>query len=185
MLLCEKIRSKRLESGVKLADVAKRTGFSPSYLSQIERGLITPSVAALQKISAAFDLPTAFFFEADEQEKPKNSSVGIVRKNERKGLMYPSSNIGYQLLSPDLQGKIEFLYITAPPGSCTGDEPFVHEGQEYGVILKGAMEIWIGDTSHILNEGDSIVLDCSSPHRWRNCGDVELIAVWAVTPPSF
>jgi transcriptional regulator with XRE-family HTH domain len=186
VLLCDKIRQKRKEAGKKVSEMAEATGFSSSYISQIERGLTNPSVVALQKIAQALDLPTAYFFEAEQTDKLKNgSNVGIVRKNERKGLLYPSSNIQYQLLSPDLQGAIEFLLIKAPPGTITGEEPFVHHGQEYGIILQGRMEIWVGSNKYVLEEGDSIVFNSSEPHRWGNCGDTELVAVWAVNPPSF
>lgn len=180
-----KIRQKRIELGVKIIDIAKKTGYSQSYLSQIERGIVNSSVVALQKIADSLGLPTAYFFESDEPSKPKNDSLGVVRKRERKGLLYPGSNISYQLLSPDLQGKTEFLMISAPPSSSTGEEPFIHEGQESGIILQGTMEVWVGDIKTILEEGDSITFDSSQPHRWSNCGHDELIAVWVVTPPSF
>lgn len=185
MHIGEKIRKKRMASGVKLIDIAKLTGYSQSYISQIERGIVNPSVVALQKIADSFGLSTAYFFESDNPVITTNDITGIVRKIERKGLLYPGSNIIYQLLSPDLQGKIEFLMITAPPGSSTGDEPFIHEGQEWGVILKGTMEIWVKDVQYILEEGDSVTFDSSLPHRWSNCGQDELVAVWVVTPPSF
>lgn len=181
-----KIRKKRTALGVKLIDIANQTGYSQSYLSQVERGIVNPSVVALQKIADSFGLSTAYFFESnDDPLDTKNEVTGMVRKKERKGLLYPGSNIVYQLLSPDLQGTIEFLMITAPPGSSTGDEPFIHEGQEWGVILKGTMEIWVKDVQYILEEGDSVTFDSSQPHRWSNCGDKELVAVWVVTPPSF
>ncbi|KJR48071.1 Transcriptional regulator, MerR family [Desulfosporosinus sp. I2] len=185
MQIGEKIRKKRISAGIKLIEIAKQTGYSQSYISQIERGIVNPSVVAMQKIADSFGLPTAYFFESSNPVTTSPDITGIVRKRERKGLLYPGSNIIYQLLSPDLQGKIEFLNITAPPGSSTGDEPFIHEGQEWGVILKGTMEIWVKDVRYILEEGDSITFDSSHPHRWTNCGHNELIAVWVVTPPSF
>lgn len=194
MLLGKKIRKKRLEKGMKLVNVAQKTGYSQSYISQIERGIINPSVVALQKIGDCFGVPTAFFFESEKESetvseknivKFRNDPVGIVRKDERRGILYPSSHITYQLLSPDLQGRMELLLINSPPGSSTGDESFIHEGQECGVILQGTMEIWVNDVHYILKEGDSITLNSPDRHRWRNGGHDELVAVWCVSPPSF
>ena len=181
----EKIREIRMGKEITMTELARRTGFSQSYLSQVERNLINPSVGALQKIAREFALPTAYFFQNSNEMTVKNSAVAVVRKDHRKGLVYPTSHMKYQLLSPDLKGPIEFLYITAAPGADTGDDDFEHVGQECGVVLKGIMEIFVGDEKFLLEPGDSICFDSSLPHKWRNVGEEELEAVWAVNPPSF
>ncbi|PKM82021.1 MAG: XRE family transcriptional regulator [Firmicutes bacterium HGW-Firmicutes-14] len=181
----EKIRQIRTEKEITMTELAKRTGFSQSYLSQVERNLINPSVGALQKIAKELALPTAYFFQNTDEINNKQSPVRVVKKNQRKGLVYPESQMKYQLLSPDLQGPIELLFITASPGGDTGEDEFVHIGHEYGVVLKGIMEVYVGGEKFLLEPGDSICFDSSLPHKWRNVGDEELEAVWAVTPPSF
>jgi quercetin dioxygenase-like cupin family protein len=72
-----------------------------------------------------------------------------------------------------------------PPGTDSGDTPFVHEGEECGVVLQGKVETWIGTQRYVLEPGDAIYHLSSIPHRSRNVGDCDAIMVVAKTPPSF
>jgi mannose-6-phosphate isomerase-like protein (cupin superfamily) len=108
----------------------------------------------------------------------------VVRADQRKVLIYPGSGIRNELLSPDLQRAIQLMWIVMPPGTDTGDF-LVHEGEECGIVLQGTLEIWVGDERHVLNPGDAIYHPSSAPHRSRNVGEVDVIMVGAITPPSF
>ena len=90
----------------------------------------------------------------------------------------------YDLLSPDLQRKIEFIFIHYPGGSKQ-EEMYSHEGEECGIILQGRLKGYIGDQTIILEEGDSIYLESTIPHRWENPEQTDTKAIWAITPPSF
>ncbi len=188
----ERIRSHRLARKMRIVDLAQMVGVSASYISQVERALVHPSVGSLQKIASALGLHVADFFtegnghQADRPAREaSDSQPRVVRANQRKGMIYAGSNVVYQLLSPDLKGSIEFLMIKGPPGSGSGDTDFQHEGEECGVVLQGRMAYKVGDTTIILESGDSIYFRSNLPHRWWNAGDEEVVAVWAVTPPSF
>lgn len=193
--LGENLKKLRKQKNVTMVELAQKSGHSQSYISQLERGLINPTVGALQKIASVLGVPTAFFFHDEEHmvgsnnqmTDPDEPRVKIVHPNKRKELVYPSSNIRYQLLSPDLKGPVEFMLITAPPKASTGDENFIHDGFEYGFILKGSMQVCINDSEvYLLKKGDSILFSSSTPHKWCNPSDTEeLQAVWAVSPPSF
>ncbi len=181
----ERLRDYRKKKKITTVELAAKTGFSQSYLSQLERGKIKPSVGALQKISHVFGVPMAMFFEQEQTEENVRNNVTVVRPEQRKGLIYPKSGVKYQLLTPDLKGKLEVLYITAAPGGETGDEKFEHGGEECGYVLQGTMEVTVGDEKFILYPGDSIAFESTKPHSWKNIGNVELVAFWCVTPPSF
>lgn len=56
-MLGERIRSVRKSKGFKLGDLAEITDLSSSYISQLERGLIEPSLTSLRKISNALNIP--------------------------------------------------------------------------------------------------------------------------------
>lgn len=192
MNLGEKTKNFRKQKAMSIAELGKKSNLSPSYISQMERGLVFPSVAALQKIASGLGLHVADFFDDIESAKKNGtkSDIGdsgfqIVRKNSRKGLTYAGSNVLYQMLTPDLKRNIELLLIKAPPGSDSGLENFLHEGEECGVILQGKMEYWINGSTVILEEGDSVYFKSNLPHRWKNMGENELVAIWAITPPSF
>jgi len=94
--LGNKIRKLRISKGINLTAFAKKIDKTPSYLSQVERGMASPSIIALREISKALNVPI-FYFLIDDKEQS-----AIVRKNERRVLQFPKSHLTYELLSPDV-----------------------------------------------------------------------------------
>lgn len=184
------IREQRQAHQLTLVQLAESCNISPSFLSQIERNQATPSVTTLYAIAGALGVSTASFFSEPKSNNPpkvsrKQQSGGkVVRGDRRKKLIYPGTNIVNELLSPDLQGSIQLMWVVMPPGTDSGDEPFTHEGEECGVILQGQLEAWVGDEKFILGPGDSIYHSSLIPHSSKNIGDSDVIMVVAKTPPS-
>jgi mannose-6-phosphate isomerase-like protein (cupin superfamily) len=155
-------------------------------LSQIERGQTNPSFRILYKISRGLQVPVSIFFAGFD---PNGI---VVRKDERRSLKFPSSernednsHLVYELLSPDLTGRLELMWIEYGPGTSTERTPFSHQGEECGVIIEGQLTAHIGGESFDLKKGDSIYLNSTIPHWFNNPGDDIAVMVWAVTPPSF
>ncbi len=206
MKLGNKLKSIRIEKGMTLEELSQKSEVSKSLLSQIERNISVPTVITLERITKAYGIATSdLFFELEngakrstslESEKIKTTNLNtkrnildsknnfaVVRKGDRKKLILPRSEVEYELLSPDLQRKIEFITVHFPAKATT--EIFKHKGEECGCILEGKLKGIIGDEAVILEKGDSIYLDSSIPHRWENIGEGEVKAIWAVAPPSF
>ncbi len=174
------IKNIRRERGMKLKEVAAKTGLSNGFLSQVENGQAQISLMNLWKISGVLGVPLAVFFaDLDKQ------TMDIVRKDERKHLKLPKSNVSYSLLSPDMSRKIEMLLIVLEPGEIDDHETISHEGEECGFVVEGELGIIQDGTKVILDEGDSVYLDSSIPHRFFNPGSGRSVSVWAITPPSF
>src|SRR3972149_3469206 len=90
------------------------------------------------------------------------------------------------LLSPDLSGKLEMIWAEAEPGGGSGDQPYVHAGdEECVVVIKGRMEIWVGGERYLLHAGDAITFSSRVPHKWQNVGRGRLEALWTITPPAY
>jgi transcriptional regulator with XRE-family HTH domain len=186
-----RIRTLRLEHGLLGKDLAKAAGVSPSLISQIENNITTPSIDVLRRIAAAVNAPIGGFL--DEQEAPTihaaNSasprSARIVRANARKKLLLPTSKWAYELLTPDLRGRLELLWIEIGPGLPIPHEPSMHVGEEVNVVVKGRVHIWVEDEEFVLDEGDSLSLDSSLPHRTANLDREPAVVISAITPPSF
>jgi len=176
------IRVERKKSGLTLVELADKTDFSISYLSQIERSLLTPSIATLRKLADVLGIPAGQLMLKDIGQA--NAPIAVVRRSERKQLAFPGSNIHYELLTPDMRRKSSLLWVEAPPNSESGPL-FSHEGEDGVVVLKGAIEVEVGGVSHQLSVGDSIYFNASIPHRWRNTSTEPAEAVWLSTPPSF
>ena len=184
------IRQHRKAQQRTLVELANDCDISPSFLSQIERDQANPSVATLYEIAKSLNIPIASFFSNDEPDNGKDaglypqSSVQIVRKEHRKVIVYPGSGIRTELLLANLREAIQMMWIVMPPGTDSGEVPFVHEGEECGVILQGTLKTWVGDEVFILHPGDSIYHKSTIPHRSQNIGDDEVIMVVAKTSPS-
>lgn len=183
MTLGSQIRNRRRDVGMSVRDLAELAGFSPSYVSLLERGMVNPSVAAIKKVAACLDVSVASLMDGPDQSA--TGSGAVVRRGNRKTIQYPGSDIRFELLSPDLHRKIEFLWLTVPVGAESGDDGYVHVGEECFVVLKGRIGLWLGQENYELEQGDSVYFDSSIPHRWRNISDEEAEAIWVITPPTF
>lgn len=178
------IREKRRKRGLTVWEFAANIGFSGSYVSQVERGIITPSISALQKIAETLEIPVSSLFE-DESTSPSPDSgyCEVVRAGDRKSFRYPHSNINYELLSPSFQCKIELIQTRARPGQSS--PIYKHVGEEVVLVLKGTVELWVAERQWILQTGDCLYYESHLPHHWSVLGDEEVQMVTAVVPPSF
>jgi transcriptional regulator with XRE-family HTH domain len=178
------IRRLRREKGLTLAQLAERSGLSIGHLSQVERGLSTPTIRQLQAISAAMGEQIGRFFRPASATPPDPGRV-VVRAGERKTLRYDGLGMTDFLLTPGLQGRLELILAELEPGAGSGDEPYSHEGEEAGLVVAGELELWVEDERYLLCEGDSFAFASTRPHRYRNPGRTTARVVWAVTPPSY
>jgi transcriptional regulator with XRE-family HTH domain len=178
--LGRRLREIRMGRGLSLQDAARRAGLSKSFLSEVEQGRVSPSVASLTKIAAALGIPIGSLFE-DQR------SVGrLVRASERARLHYPVRGVTDYLLSPDLSGKLQVLYSVGAPGTSSGPKLYTHEAdEECVVLLKGSLEIRVGDETYVLEPGDAITFPSRTPHGWRNIGCEPTESIWIITPPAY
>jgi transcriptional regulator with XRE-family HTH domain len=178
------IRALRRRSGLTLAQLAERTDLSIGHLSQVERGLSTPTIKQLQAISRAMGVNIGSFFQAVGSNQQADESAIIVRAHRRKVLNYRGLGIVDELLVPNLEGALELLLCTIAPGAESG-EAYSHEGEEAGFILSGSLELWVDEQYHYLEEGDSFAFASARPHRYRNPGSIPVKVIWAITPPTY
>lgn len=176
-----KIKELRKKRKMNISDLASDAELSPGLISQIERNMVTPSIVSIWKIAQSLGVSVGYFFE----EEAKNNTSPVVKRNSRKRITASNNNAIYELLSADLNRKIEFLYITIKVGDYSSKNFVTHEGEECGLVLKGKMMVKMENEEYILEEGDSIYFDSTIPHRYINVGEEVCESVWAMTPPSF
>lgn len=177
------IRHLRKARNMTITQLADATNLSQGHLSQIERGISSPSVKALHSISRAFGVTISWFFPPSSSDDDALRDV-VVRHDKRRTLHF-DSNISDELLSPNLAGAIELLRCTFGPKSESGPEPYTHRGEEAGIVIKGTLHLWIGEKHVVLEEGDSFAFKSDTPHRYANPTDRETVVIWAITPPSY
>jgi transcriptional regulator with XRE-family HTH domain len=181
--LGEQIRRLRLERGFTLEELAAVSGCSLGSLSQLERGKGNPAFFTLVKVSHALDVPVARLLHVERSTSP------VVRRGEGRQLnphpMSDESASTYELLTPDLDRALEVIRYEIPPGISTEATPFVHRGEEVGIILAGVQQTHVNGVTYTLYPGDTISFQSSLPHWFRNPGAETLVGICICTPPTF
>lgn len=174
------IRRARKAQKMNLVNLAEKTGVSLSFLSQVERGIINPSINSLRRIALALGTPVSHFFD-----ESASTNGPVVRKDERKVLVNKDSRLIYQLLSLNHNHRIEFLLSKLEIGAISAESSMAHKGDEAALVLQGECRMELGDDKYDLKEGDSIYITENTPHRFTNTGGVPLVIVSAISPPGF
>jgi uncharacterized cupin superfamily protein len=77
-----------------------------------------------------------------------------------------------------------FLYmITIEPHGGTGEAPYVHHGEEAGLVIQGRLLLTVDGTDHLLNEGDSFRFRSMLPHRFSNPTAAVTRVLWVNAKP--
>lgn len=178
--LGRRIRAVREEHGRSLRQVADRAEVSESFLSQIERGVASPSVATLRRIAEALGESVGSFFAGPF------SGGRVVRAGQRRRLVHPRRRWEDVLLTPPESRRLQIILSTIEPGAGSGKEPYAHDSDEECVIvLKGRLEFWVEGERFDLEEGDSLLFESREAHRNRNPGPSKAEVLWVITPPSY
>ena len=160
-----KIKEIRTIKRMTLKILAEKTGFSISFLSQLERGKSSATLESLKKISIALEVnPSYFFIDSDEEKH-------IVHRNASVPIRMKEHDIYYKDLSGEIN-KPAFapLLVVMKPNQNEGN-PITHEGQEFLYVLEGQLTVQISEKLHILNAFDSIMVDSRDLHYWYNYSD--------------
>lgn len=184
-LIGQRIRTRRKARGLTLEQVAAAAEISVGQLSQIERGLTSPAVKDLREICRAIAMPVAWLFDDDARGREAEAGI-IVRRSQRKALeLSAATSMRKELLTPHLDGKLQFLWIAIEPGGSSGADSYSHEGEETGLVLSGRMELVVEDHRFILDAGDSFWFESERPHRFANPGSEPCCVLWISTPPFY
>lgn len=171
-----RLRQLRRERRLSLEELAARTGLSIGFLSQIERGLSSPTLRVLAGVADALGVAISELFPA---KLPHADATTIVRRAERSELQLWRSGISKQLLTPHADGsKLNLYLVEMEPGASTGDELYIHNGEEAGLVLGGTMLLSVESESWVLQEGDSFRFLSSRPHRFANGHDGVTRVLW-------
>jgi transcriptional regulator with XRE-family HTH domain len=174
-----RIRARRLQLGLTLVHVAGAAGLTKSFLSQVERGRNSPSIATLRSIARALDVPMYYFFQGEGGHEV------VVRRDQRRVLRSERSGFEYELLTPDIRRALEMVVMNLEPGRSTAPSAKAHEGEECTIVLRGCVRVEVAGAVHDLSEGDSIYVDSTQPHRYQNSGSDRATLITAITPPSY
>ncbi|MEA1914437.1 MAG: XRE family transcriptional regulator [Campylobacterota bacterium] len=184
----KKINILRVSKNMTTKELAQKASISAGMLSQLEKGSTQGSVETLRKIAKVLDTTLASLF-ADEQDIKthlSHESYHVVRKNERKKISFPDPLYKCELLTPDLQGDIEFVLVELEAGRMTNDIlPHTRGGEECDLVMEGVIEVQLGDEHYTLHKGDCIRFNPETPHKIENRSDKKASYISVITPVSF
>jgi transcriptional regulator with XRE-family HTH domain len=163
----QRLRVLRRARGLSLEAIAARTGLSIGFLSQVERGLSSPSLKVLALLADTLQIGIGGLFEPAPKE-PEADPI-VVFEKDRPELQLWRAGITKQLLTPPggTQG-MSLFHMVLKPGASTGDELFSHDGEEAGLVLEGRLTLVVETRTLQLSAGDSFRFESRRPHRFGN-----------------
>lgn len=179
-----RLRLIRESTGLSQRQLAQRAGVTNGTISLIEQNRTSPSVASLRKVLQGIPMTLAEFFS---QDLPPTEEIFFSARDlvELSGEQVQRNRGKVSLRQVgDLRNRtLQILHETYEPGADTGREMLQHDSEEGGIVLKGRIELTVGDRKRILGPGDAYLFDSRQPHRFRNIGDDVCEIVSACTPP--
>jgi transcriptional regulator with XRE-family HTH domain len=173
----ERIKRLRLKKSMGLVELGRHTGLSASFLSQLETGRVVPTLRNLARISMVFSKDLSYFFEPEP-----HTLFRVHKKSERVRLpqtgvddpTYYFESLGYMVPDRHLDPYYaEFVPLEAG----TEVRPHVHPGYEFLFMLDGELEIKHADKVHVVEKGDGVYFDASTPHAYRCAGKTSAVAL--------
>jgi transcriptional regulator with XRE-family HTH domain len=161
-----RIRALRLERKMRLQQLAERTRLSIGFISQIERGLSSPSLSALTHLADALDVSLSQLF--DTPRAAAASGEIVVRSGARGKLTAWRSGIYKQLLTADTPDRFSFYLMTMESAAGSGTDLYAHQGEEACLVMQGKLRITVEDKIWTLARGDSFHFPSERPHRFEN-----------------
>ncbi|ABN51986.1 MAG TPA: cupin domain-containing protein [Hungateiclostridium thermocellum] len=179
MQIGAKIRQLRIANQMTQEELADRAELSKGFISQIENDLTSPSINTLVDILQCLgtDLKTFFSDSEDKQIVFREKDYFSKTDNELKNTI--------EWVVPNSQkNAMEPIRMTLQPGGRSlEDHP--HEGEEFGYVVKGSIEVHIGNECYRVNEGESFYFESTRKHYIVNVGESDAQVIWVSTPPTF
>lgn len=146
--LGERIKKLRLAQNLTLKELEAKARVSATHLSEIERGLTSPTVGAIERVARALGEEPALLVR--EHSGPR---VAVVRRAQRRA--WTSNGATVQSLGAPLDGvEISVAEVDLAAESVFDPGPGV--GEEFLLVLAGGVELRLGEVTHALAEGDAI-----------------------------
>lgn len=182
--LGDKIRSLRKKLGMTQKELADQVALTPSFISQLEKNLISPSLDSLLRLSEKLDTQPIYFL-TDEQPGPWQKMIIKARERQEvhvKGVKAAETKL--QLLVSDvLNRRMEPYLVSLKEGAKLAGNLFNHRGDEFAYVIEGEVEVEIQGKRQVLRQGDSIYIGSITPSLWANSGKGDSVLLWVLSPP--
>lgn len=158
--LGKRLKEIRMSKGLSLAFLANETGFSVDYISRVEKGEIMPPVATILRLSRALEIDSGVLLK-EERHKADKRKVEEFRKR--------TEGYSYQTLTPEaLHKHLKAFKVFIDPVKEHKGVSYQHEGEEFIYVLRGKVEVTVGDNKTVLSPEESIHFNSSIVHKLKN-----------------
>lgn len=179
MNIGEKIKDLRVKKSLTQQELADRCELTKGFISQVERDLTSPSIATLVDILEGLGTSLKEFFNEAEQEKIVFEKADVFETvNEE--LKY----VLHWIIPNAQKNSMEPIMVTLEPGGKT-KEDYPHEGEEFGYVLQGSINLNLGDKKYKVQKGESFYFKTNRNHYVENVGNTKAALIWVSTPPNF
>lgn len=170
------IRHRRKALGMTLDKVAAQTELTTGFISQVERGISSPSLSSLMGIAAALQTNVEQLISVPEKYSE------YIHKDRRQSYALGIAGRFYEKLGPGFPGSLIHSQIIRRPAGHES-EKMCHDGEVFCYLLSGEVEYHLDGEIYVMSEGDVIHHHTSKPHFSRVLGSVESVELWVSTSP--
>lgn len=161
----EHLRRLRSDRHLSVRAFAAMTGFSPSFVSQLENGQVLPSLGSLHKIAEALGVTLGEFFAATETRE----ETLIVGPEDRQRMDSTWTDAHIEALGPmSPNRKMEPVLVIFGPGGRSGKHPHAQSHEEFAFVVKGRVTLTLADEQNTLDAGHAVTLPAHAPRLWEN-----------------
>lgn len=173
----EKIRRRRLASQLTQEELATRADLTKGFISQVERDRTSISLESLAMIVGALDTSLSEFF-AEEEVRPV-----VFRRADRIEAAWGGAEKLELLIPGATNRKMDPIVVELVAGESFGCSE-AHEGEEFGYVLAGTVELEVGSRVEIVRAGECFYYRANRSHRLANRGKTSAKVLWIATPPQ-
>jgi len=182
MKIGNRLKELRKAKRMTLAVLSGKSGVALATLSRMENNKMTGTIEAHTNICNALGVSLSDLYLEIEDTSKTVDSVPLHKRPEH---LIHSKKAQYELLVTKTQGKkIMPLIMELKAGGETQQERNKFGVEKFIYLMEGAMDALIGKDLYELHEGDSLYLDASLPHMFRNTSAATARAICIVSPPS-
>ncbi len=157
------VRRLRKSLDLTVAELGTAAGISAGMLSKIENGSISPSLATLDALAKALNVPVSrLFAESEERRDCSFVKAGSGVRIERRGT---KAGHQYDLLGHSLAGDIGVEpYLITLKDDAVPYTNFRHAGVEFLYMLSGKVRYRHADRTYLMEPGDALFFDAAARH---------------------
>ena len=167
-MIGEKIKKKRIDLNLTQQGLAESVGVTKSYISQIEKTKIIPSISKLRNIAKSLNVDVAYLVKSDDFDKNNNVEPVLRKSGGYDIIKFHGGKEEWIILPPGVRnGKVVSIIGVLKP-NLVENTPIALKGHKLVYVIEGTIDFIYNDKTISISKGDTLFIDSSFPHGWVN-----------------